>query len=217
MTERKNIVDGMQAPNLNYGLVYTKKCGWVDLGHANPVGGASVLWDNIRYEKGKSSTKAGYHRIVYSQKMGNKYVKVGVKKTFDIKRGLKLQQKKSIALAIFLDVSKRFETMQGGLFWRFFTNSSFSAEDLVSNLIGFYRAVEPQKSFLQICEPVSKEEALTIWDTYGSVDSNKNYTIVPYIYPTSFSKNLGPMSSQLPPMLRTIKPANQGVLFYEVK
>ena len=140
MTERKNIVDGMQAPNLNYGLVYTKKCGWVDLGHANPVGGASVLWDNIRYEKGKSSTKAGYHRIVYSQ-----------------------------------------------------------------------------KTFLQICEPVSKEEALTIWDTYGSVDSNKNYTIVPYIYPTSFSKNLGPMSSQLPPMLRTIKPANQGVLFYEVK
>lgn len=151
MTKRSDIVDGFLASNLKYGLIYTKKCGWVDLGHANPSGGASILWDKIKNEKGDPPSKPGYYRITYSQKMGNKHIKVGVEKKFDIKKGLKLDQKKSVALAIFLDISKEFETMQGNWFWSFFTNSSFSAEDLVSNLIGFYRAVEPQKPYLQIC------------------------------------------------------------------
>ncbi len=217
MTERKHIVDALIAPNLDRGLIYTKKCGWVDLGHANPAKGASVLWEEIKNEKGKPSAKAGYYRISYSQKMGTKHIKIGIVKTYDLKKGMKLEQKKSVALSIFLDVSKDFETMQGNWFWGIFTDSSFSAEDLVSNLIGFYRAVEPQKQFIQICEPVSKKEALHIWDTYGAVGSNKNYRTTPYIYPIGESKNYGPMSSSLPPLLNTIQPAKQGILFYEVK
>lgn len=223
MTKRSDIVDGIQASNLKYGLVYTKKCGWVDLGHANPVGGASELWDQIKNEKGDlpakagKAAKAGYYRIHYSQGFGKPYFKIKFGKTFDIKKGLNIEEKKSVALAIFLDISEHFETIQGNWFWGKLTDSSFSAEDLVSNLIGFYRAIEPEKPFLQICEPVSKKEALRIWDTYGAVGSNKNYRTTPYIYPLDESKNHGPMSSSLPPAFNTIQPAKPGTLFYQVK
>jgi hypothetical protein len=51
MSERKDIIDGKLAKGRKYGLIYTKKCGWIDLGHANPAGGASVLWANMINEK----------------------------------------------------------------------------------------------------------------------------------------------------------------------
>jgi hypothetical protein len=35
MSERKDIIDGKLAKGRKYGLIYTKKCGWIDLGHAN--------------------------------------------------------------------------------------------------------------------------------------------------------------------------------------
>lgn len=43
MTTRADIIDGKDAqlPDgsiRKYGLIYTQKCGWVDLGHANPEG-----------------------------------------------------------------------------------------------------------------------------------------------------------------------------------
>lgn len=191
MTKRSDIVDGSMAASQKYGLIYTKKCGWVDLGHANP-GGASELWNQVSNESGKPSlSKPGYHTIAYKQMMGNKYVKVGRLKRFEIKKGLSDDKKKSVALAIFLNVSKDFESFQGNWLFKHFTNSSFSAEDLVSNLIGFYRALEPKKQILQMCEPVRKDIALEIWDTYGPVGENKNYTTVPYVIPTAGYKKCG--------------------------
>jgi hypothetical protein len=38
MTNRSDIIDGSGAIGRKYGLIYTKKCGWIDLGHANPEG-----------------------------------------------------------------------------------------------------------------------------------------------------------------------------------
>jgi hypothetical protein len=146
----------------------------------------------------------------------NNLFKVGVSKRFDIKIGLNEDQKRSVALSIFLDVSHAFEGLQSNWLFRQATNSGYSAEDLVSNLIGFYRAVYPGKQFIPLCEPVSKAVALDIWDTYGEVGSNKNYTITPYIYPIPPSK-AGPMSMQLPSELKTIQPAKQGALFREVR
>ena len=94
--------------------------------------------------------------------------------------------------------------------------SGYSAEDLVSNLIGFYRAVEPCRQYIRICEPVSKSIALQIWDKYGPVGNNKNYSATPYIYPIPPASDR-PMRARLPLMLNTIKPAKQGVLYKEVK
>lgn len=216
MTTSSDIIDGSLANERRYGLIYTKKCGWIDLGHANP-NGAMALWNKINLELDEKGSGSGYYRISYSQMMGNRYVKIGIRKRYDIKKGITIQQKKSVALSIFLNVSKEFETMQGNWLFRKFTNSSFSAEDLVSNLVGFYRAVEPGKPFIQICEPVSKDIALRIWDKYGAVGSNKNYTTIPYVYPISDFSLSGPMCVSLPKALNTIKTAKQGELFIEVK
>lgn len=187
------------------------------MGHANPTG-AAELWNKIVTETGKPSlTKPGYYVIDYKQMMGNKLVKVGIRKQFEIKKALSVQDKKSVALAIFLNVSKDFESFQGNWLFKQFTNSSFSAEDLVSNLIGFYRAIDPDKQILQACEPTTKEIAYSIWDTYGPVGENKNQTTIPYLYPLPDTKNAGPMSAPLPDILNTIIPAKQGPLFREVK
>lgn len=228
MTKRTDIIDGFSALDKKYGLIYTERCGWVDIGHANPAG-ASELWNKIRLERHEGDNKKeDYFRITYSQMMGKPWFKVGIRKQFYIKNKLTLEQKKSVALSIFLDVSKDFERLQGNWLFSKFTNSSFSAEDLVSNLIGFYRAVEPNQPYLDICKPVSKEIALQIWDTYGPVGENKNTTTIPYLYPLpsqggqkqirSLSRPSvlqGPVSALLPAELNTIKPAKQGIWFTE--
>jgi hypothetical protein len=139
-------------------------------------------------------------------------LQVGEKREYDVKKGLHKEEKKSVALSIFLNVSHAFETMQSNWLFRKATNSGYSAEDLFSNLLGFYRAVYPNKQFIFLCEPASKTEALTIWDTFGAVGNNKNYSTTPFIYPTPPSL-AGPMCAQLPAELNTIKPAEEGILF----
>lgn len=215
MTSRSDIIDGSQALGRKYGLIYTKKCGWIDLGHANPES-ALGLWGQIIGEKSIDGATDGYFRIIYKQMMGRPYFKVGIAKKFDIKKGLSLANKKSVALSIFLDVSHSFETLQSGWPFHKFSNSGYSAEDLVSNLIGFYRALEPSGQHIQLCEPVSKRIALDIWDTYGAVGSIKNYSTIPYIYPIPPAVG-GPMSAQLPYALTTIVPEKAGTSYREVK
>ena len=202
MTSRTDIIDGAQAAGRKYGLIYTKKCGWIDLGHANPES-ALGLWNQITNEKNSGAAPGGYFRITYKQLMGRPYFKVGIAKKYDIKKGLSTTDKKSIALSIFMDVSHAFESLQSGWPFQKFTNSGYSAEDLVSNLIGFYRALEPSGQHLQLCEPVDKTTALEIWDKYGAVGTMKNYSTVPYIYPIPPAIG-GPMSAQLPYALTTI-------------
>ena len=216
MTKRSDIIDGSNTNGRKYGLIYTKRCGWIDLGHANPEG-ANALWQKILQEKDDGGAKTDYFRISYKQMMGRKNLfKVGILKNFDIKKGLDNGQKQSVALSIFLDVSHAFEGLQSNWLFRQTTNSGYSAEDLVSNLIGFYRAVYPSKPFISLCQPVSKDIAFEIWDKYGEVGSNKNFSATPYIYPIPPEIG-GPMSVPLPKELNTIKPAKQGSLFKEVK
>jgi len=136
MTKRSDIVDGSNAIGSKYGLIYTKKCGWIDLGHANPEG-ANSLWQQVLKEKDSGGAKPGYFRVSYKQMMGRKDLfKIGILKKYDVKKGLDDNQKKSVALSIFLDVSHAFEGLQSNWLFRQATNSGYSAEDLVSNLIG---------------------------------------------------------------------------------
>ena len=152
MTSRSAIIDGSQAIGKKYGLIYTRRCGWVDLGHANPDGpdGAKNLWNKILNEKDEGGGKSGFFRITYRQMMGNKYIKMGIQKKYDIRKGIEINDKKSVALSIFLDVSNAFESMQARWPFRWVTNSGYSAEDLVSDLIGFYRAVNPAVQYVQM-------------------------------------------------------------------
>lgn len=213
MTSRADIVDGAKANGRKYGLIYTRKCGWVDLGHANPAG-ALGLWNQILNEATNETASEGYFKISYKQMMGRPYFKVGVSKNFYIKSGLSIEEKKTVALATFMNVSHAFESLQTEFPFNKFTNSGFSAEDLVSNLIGFYRAIEPNGMHLQTCEPVSKKIALSIWDKYGAVGDMKNYSTFPYLFPIPPASG-GPMSVPLPFFLTKIKPAKIGNRFRE--
>lgn len=88
MTSRSDIIDGTQAAGRRYGLIYTRKCGWVDLGHANPEGrdGAKMLWNKILNEIDEGGGTTGFFRISYRQMMGNRIIKVGKQKRYDIKK-----------------------------------------------------------------------------------------------------------------------------------
>jgi hypothetical protein len=149
------------------------------LGHAYPDG-AKKLWKKILNENDEGDSEQGFFRVTYKQTMGNKDIKTGIHNKSDIKNQINLDEKKSVTLSIFLNVSNNFESMQCSWPFRLVTNSGYSAEDLVSNLIGFYRATNPKIPYLQICEPVSKDMAIKIWDTYGSVGENKNYSASPF-------------------------------------
>ena len=175
------------------------------------------MWNKIQNEIGESSPKdPNYFVIDYRQMMGNKHIKVGTTGRFEIQKGLSIEDKRAVALSIFLNVSKNFEDLQSNWLFRHFTDSGYSAEDLVSDLIGFYRAVFPNMVFVESCEPVAKDVALKIWDTYGAVGSNKNFTTVPYIFPLPGTRNAGPMSASLPFEFNRITPATPGTLFRQM-
>jgi hypothetical protein len=59
---------------------------------------------------------------------------------FAVRTGLSRAELESVGLAILLHVSQSFERAQAWIPDRL-SDSGFSAEDLVSNVIGYYRAV----------------------------------------------------------------------------
>jgi hypothetical protein len=212
LSKREDIVDGKDAENRKYGLVYTRKCGWIDLGHAIPDEPLS-LWNKVFTELHGKSDDKDYFTIEYEMRMRkrifeDRYLSVGSRKTYQVKKGLTLSKKKSAALTIYLGVSHQFESMQSSIPYRWVTDSGYSAEDLISNLIAFYRAVEPGPSYINMCDPVSKAQTLAIWDKYGPVDSNKNYYLTPFLYPVEgdLMTSDGPQCAELPSFLLKIKP-----------
>jgi hypothetical protein len=229
MTKRSDIIDPSEIyrPNgsiVDRGLIYTTECGWIDLGHANPEGrgfeGARSLWDQVK-------TKTSYFQsfqdktpatVVYMQTMRRFGAGTGIVRRYKIKRELpSAEEQKSIALAIFMDVSLAFEELQANWFFRHITDSGYSVEDLISNLIGFYRAVNPGTDYIKSCNPVSKQQALATWDTYGPVGSMKNRNFTPILYPNPLKVCGIAQYGRLPQWLDTIKPAMIGVSFEEIR
>jgi len=213
MSEYTDIIDGIQAYGRNYGLIYTRKCGWIDLGHANPQG-ASTLYRKVQEANGAGILRRWFFygqpmrkRIFGSQWWGG----LDVGSYYNLDAQLTPDQVKSVALGIFMDVSTMTENFQLSL--SRFTDSGFSAEDLVSNVLGFYRAVNPGYPYIALCEPVSLREAQHVWNTYGAVGSNKNMNFRPYLYPTSPGSEQGLVSASLPRFLDTIIPEAPGALY----
>ena len=194
-------------------LIYTCNCGWIDLGHAQPDG-ALVLWNNLQDESIKSKDGKGF-KVSYKQSMSYMNMIVGGRSgSFYVKTGLTESEKESVALAIFMEISYRFESYQNNFFWSTFSNSGFSSEDLVSDLIGFYSAVRPDEDYIKRACPVSTKTSLALWDKYGPVDERKNTSFRPVLYPcTECGNTVGPASAPLPEWLTQILPAQKGDLF----
>lgn len=120
-------------------------------------------------------------KVTYIQDMGKWGLTAGVRRSYLVRYGLTPQEKREVALAIFMEVSVMFEGFQGSFPWNVATNSGFSQEDLVSNLLGFYIAVDGYTldQVKAICKKVSTEAAEAIWDREGSVEENKDLTFEP--------------------------------------
>jgi hypothetical protein len=131
------------------------------------------------------------YRVTVRQAMGR--LSLGVTRSFLVRRGLTEEERRRVALSIFLLVSWDFEAFQFGLEWGgvldFATrvlldrgyDSGFSREDLVSNLIGFYVAVGAmtRERALELCHPASRDAAEWVWRTEGPVGARKNRGLVP--------------------------------------
>lgn len=174
-------------------LAYSCQCGWLDLGHMDPTShrpneGAQSLWDQVSKKTGSRSKQApdGF-KVIYEQthakKKGWFTVRDGFTGTYWVSANLSPADTQSVALAIFMEVSMGFETMQANWFYRQMTDSGFSAEDLVSNLIGFYKALQPSLDVPKLCGVVSPTDSLSVWDDFGSVGTHKNAAFQPLLFP----------------------------------
>ncbi|NEG64026.1 hypothetical protein GQQ23_17000 [Pantoea agglomerans] len=206
MSKRAEIIDGRYVGSQKGGLIYTEVLGWVDLGHAQGTD-IRMLLELMR--KGESSRQEFYD-VSYSQGMTSPFgvLRSGKMMTWRIRCGRPYWEQKSIALAMMMSMARKFEAFQSSFPNNLATDSGFSGEDLVSDLLGFYRAVSVQNPFGMLL-PVSKEEALKRWDCYGKIGSWKNDTFQPLLFPDPEKfPNSHPRKGVLPPFMRTVVPYN---------
>ncbi|MDX5626954.1 MULTISPECIES: hypothetical protein [unclassified Brenneria] len=204
MSKRSDIIDGKIAARVPYGLVYTEALGWIDLGHAQGTDIRTLL---RKIEAGESSGQDRYD-VSYSQSMTDPFrtMKIGKFITWRIKRGRPYHERKSIALGMMISLARKFEGLQASFPVSLVTDSGFSGEDLVSDLLGFYRAVSIQNPF-EMLRPISKDEALKRWDYYGKIGFWKNRGLTPLLFPDPERfPNARPRKGVLPNFMQTVRP-----------
>lgn len=206
MSKRSDIIDGTAAARVPYGLVYTEVLGWIDLGHAQGTDIRNLLRS---IDAGESSGKE-YYEVVYSQSMADptRILKMGKFITWRIKCGRSYTERKSIALGMMMSLARKFEGLQSSFPISLTTDSGFSGEDLVSDLLGFHRVVSIQNPFSML-RPVSKAEALKRWDYYGKIGTWKNESFQPLLFPDPEKfPNARPHRGELPSFMKSVTPWN---------
>lgn len=205
-----------------FGIIYTCNCGWLDHAHSNPWSkrpgmGVANFWDRIVNEKGRDAVLngnpaylVGYEQDAVKEVLGMTF-HPSVGQQYVVRRGLSTLDKQRVALAIFTEVSLRFEERQNSWLARRTTgtDSGFSEEDLVSNLIGFYRALFPQIEVDRLCKPVSVQASRKIWNDDGPVGENKNKSFTPKFHKCDDCKE----TPAFPQQFQLIVPASKGFLF----
>lgn len=204
-------------------LSYTTRCGWVDWGHALPTAAqnlkrdinreySSPLLQNVEVQLNGEDAFI----LEYGFAMGSFGVRVSNRRHWVIKKGLTQQEKERVALGIYLETSVNFERLQGSFPYNLVSSgSSFSAEDLISNLIGFYSAYsgQPQDAMRRLCGEVSVDESYRIWDQHlpNGLDGLKNTTLTPIFFPSNEGDSHN--SEGLPPFLTRIRTEEDGRLW----
>lgn len=200
---------------------YTRRCGWVDWGHALPRNATRLLrqiWSEQAQIGALSRVDVTFeNERAYLLTFGEDMTKLGLSATSEhhwvVKKGLPRQARESVALGIFLVASHEFETLQSSSPYSWFTPSGFSGEDLVSDLIGFYAALRhiPLVRMRQICGEVSVAESYRIWDKHlpNGLGGLKNRTFRPILFPTKEGVRSG-ADTVFPVELTTVRPSAEG-------
>jgi len=207
-------------------LSYTCRCGWIDWGHASPRG-AMELEAQLSAEKAirwplldsLSVSLNGQPAFVvsYGQGMGSKSADVFVSNTrhWIVRKGLNATEREQVGLGIFMAASMSFEALQGSFPFSIIAGgSSFSPEDLVSNLVGFYRAFRgvDEKSTRTLCGEVSVADSYKVWDEHlpHGFSGLKNRQFRPIYFPCIACKG---RKNSLPKELESLVAAPQGQLY----
>lgn len=198
MTERSDLLPTRrpgQPPRPR--VSYTRRCGWVDWGHARPDGARGLI---AQVDRGRSDDaslvrlpitleRQPAFALIYGQSMsggGLRYPLYG--DHYVVRRGLSGPVRAGAALGIFVAASLTFERTQSNFILPKAASSGFSAEDLVSNLIGFYAALRgyDDATLRAMCGEVSVKESLRIWDAHlpGGLGKLKNRSFTPIRFPT---------------------------------
>jgi hypothetical protein len=208
-------------------LGYTCRCGWVDWGHALP-GSALELKKQLDAER-TSWPGLGNMRVrlngqpafvlVYGQGMGGGPIRVSTERHWIVRKGLPPWQREQVGLGIFMSASHIFETLQGSFPFSVVTDSSsFSAEDLVSNLIGFYSAFRGvnQDAMRRLCGEVSVDASYQVWDGHvpRGLHTYRNRSYKPILFPCAECKG---SDTSFPSELAQLKEASQGHLYVAPK
>ncbi|MBI9051560.1 MAG: RHS repeat-associated core domain-containing protein [Anaerolineaceae bacterium] len=125
--KREDIIDGQ--------VVYSSKCGFIDFGHVNTFVVNEII-DALKKEEVTYNEK--YH--IFTAKFSTPPTLVSEKNssvTAIVQKGLSEQQRTEVALGIWRTLNDKVETHQNALWF-----TSYSFEDLSSDEIGFYLALE---------------------------------------------------------------------------
>lgn len=213
-----DIQDEYSEAILNKDILFSRNYGWVDYTHAftntkrdDPYIGVESLWDQLKNEPKKEQIYLGYYSVNYKQDVKIAGISIGIERQYLVKPGLSLEERKSVALSIFQDVSMRFEALQG---LHPTSGSSFEPADLPSNMISFYRTVEgyTESQLSKILDFVEPSQAIEVYNAYPGTFTDKkykNYSFSPKRFESKYtSENFG-----IPSELNTIKPMNIGTMW----
>lgn len=217
MSKREEITDGIFATTSTHGLVYTEELGWIDLGHAQGNDARKLKRQLEREWQAKfyQELNGWYFPVRYSQEMGinkrlfdsNVAFRTGVFTEVMVRTCLSPSLKARVALTLMYGTAKRFEAWQNSLLFNWYTDSGFSIEDLVSDLVGFYRVFGKGPDPLWLARPISYEQAIQIWDAHKPIGNYKNTQFTPYTFPTHPPFKYGePIKKELPYWMSYIKP-----------
>lgn len=205
--------DNYEQAILDNRIIFTENYGWVDNTHAftdtkrnESYIGVEKLWSQLKNVASPDQIHMGYYSVNYKQDIILGKFSIGVERQYLVKQGLNLDERKSVALAIFQDVSMAFEQFQG---MHPTSGSSFEPADLPSNMLSFYRTVEgiSESEIKEMIKPVLPEQAIEVYRSYQGTFTKRKYknrSFTPRYFNTPYTSS----SFGVPDRLNTIKPAS---------
>ena len=152
--------------------------------------------------------------------MGNSRIQVSTVRHWVVRKGLSAEARERVGLSIFMAASLGFEALQGRFPFSIASGaSSFSPEDLVSNLIGFYaafRGVPRQAEMRRLCGEVGVAESYKVWDDHlpEGLAGLKNRRFRPILFPCRPCQG---RDTSFPPVLDRLTAAPPGRLHVRPK
>jgi hypothetical protein len=156
-------------------LEYTEKWWWIDWWHATPWW-ARHLRNRVNDPKAIPGSDH-YGLVYYGQYQRKRKFKDGVEKEYIVRKNMTQEEKESVALAIFLEVSREFEEHQQ--ITDFITGSSYDAADMFSNVVWYYRAVRgySEDEVRWYLNPLWADSSLVLYKK-NKIGKNQNIGVV---------------------------------------